>query len=133
MTVANTRETWFRQPITILQKEPDKDEKHFDIVSGYGRLEAFVALDHRQRLGIAQCHHRATILVGYTGRTERLPWLDLQDERRVHCHGRSHQFGGALDVQGQLDKFGHCDRAPTSARPDLAEDLNRPKTRRESD
>jgi ParB family chromosome partitioning protein len=47
MTVANTRETWFRQPITILQKEPDKDEKHFDIVSGYGRLEAFVALGRK--------------------------------------------------------------------------------------
>jgi ParB family transcriptional regulator, chromosome partitioning protein len=45
MTVANTRETWFRQPITATrQKEPDKDGKHFDIVCGYGRLEAFVAL-----------------------------------------------------------------------------------------
>ena len=45
MTVANTREIWFRQPITATrQKEPDKDGKHFDIVCGYGRLEAFVAL-----------------------------------------------------------------------------------------
>ena len=45
MTVANTRETWFRQPITTTrQKEPDKDGKHFDIVCGYGRVGAFVAL-----------------------------------------------------------------------------------------
>ena len=41
MIVANTRETWFKRPIIVMhQKEPDEDGKQFDIVCGYGRLEA---------------------------------------------------------------------------------------------
>ena len=48
MTVAKRREAWFRQPITVIrQKEPDEDRKQFDIVCGYGRLEAFAALGEK--------------------------------------------------------------------------------------
>ena len=48
MTLANTRETWFRRPVTVIhQKKPDEDGKPFDIVCGYGRLEASVVLGER--------------------------------------------------------------------------------------
>jgi ParB family chromosome partitioning protein len=45
MIVANIREVGLKKPITVVRrKEPGADGKHFDLVCGQGRIEAFVAL-----------------------------------------------------------------------------------------
>ena len=48
MIFANIREYGLKKPITVVhRKEPDEDGKQFDLVCGYARLEAFIALGEK--------------------------------------------------------------------------------------
>jgi ParB family chromosome partitioning protein len=45
LIVGNIREAGLKKPITVLRRgEPDEDGKQFDLVCGYYRIQAFIAL-----------------------------------------------------------------------------------------
>ena len=106
--VQNIKNVGLKMPIQVsLRPATDKEEAGYDLVCGQGRLEAFIALGHKEIpaivVEISREERLLRSLVENIARRYPQPMDLIREIERLKAPGYSnHQIGEKLDVSGNL-------------------------------